>query len=385
MSEGHGVNIDFDGSVTKRTVIRSFAEIPDILTLEVPPADYIVPALDIARGTVTLWTGADGDGKTFMAQSMGVAIATGQEFLGIRCQQTPVLYVDLENPPHVVQARMRMLAEIESIPNLRVWGIWNEHQPPRLNDATLLQIAKDTRPVVIIDPLRFFHDAKENDSTEMAAVMQSLKGLARYGCAVIVLHHPAKTEGSTGRGSSAIRGHSDLALLHSLDKDAGLITLTIDKNRNGGSNRKMTVRADFENGRFEVTDSPYLSAAREKMTFIEQIIGSNPGMSQQTIFKAVGGNKSGFLELLTKGVGSRWHTKPGPRNAKLYYLGKAVSLVPEQLETTGTGQETSSAPVSPVPPPLEETGVQVADRTLPSCTKCGSFALYRDGSCMTCE
>ena len=53
MSEGHGVNIEFDGPITKPAVIRRFADIPDILTIEIPPVEYIVPALpDTARDKV---------------------------------------------------------------------------------------------------------------------------------------------------------------------------------------------------------------------------------------------------------------------------------------------------------------------------------------------
>src|SRR5262244_3280072 len=56
-----------------------------------------------------------------------------------------------------------------------------------------------------------------------------------------------KAEGSTGRGSSVIRGACDLAFLHSLDKESGQIRLKIDKNRFGPS-RTITIRCDFEGG-----------------------------------------------------------------------------------------------------------------------------------------
>jgi hypothetical protein len=41
-----------------------------------------------------------------------------------------------------------------------------------------------------------------------------------------------------------IRGACDLVFLHSLDKEAGLITLKVDKNRHG-ENRTITIHADF--------------------------------------------------------------------------------------------------------------------------------------------
>src|SRR6478735_491378 len=100
-----------------------------------------------------------------------------------------------------------------------------------ISNNLLLTISRETRPLIIIDPFRYFHNSKENDSDEMSRVMKYLRACAEYGAAVVILHHPAKTEGSTGRGSSAIRGACDLAFLHSLDKGRRLITIKVDKNR----------------------------------------------------------------------------------------------------------------------------------------------------------
>jgi hypothetical protein len=80
MNEQHGVALAFDGSITSGAKIRSFAEIPDIIGMKFPPVEYIVPALGIARNTITLWTGADGDGKTYLAQAMAIAVARGDAF-----------------------------------------------------------------------------------------------------------------------------------------------------------------------------------------------------------------------------------------------------------------------------------------------------------------
>src|SRR5437763_1835292 len=86
--------------------ITRFSDIPDVLTMDFPPLELIVPALGIARNTLVLWTGADGDGKTFLVQSMSVATARGSEFLRMQCQKTPVLYLDLENPAFLVKDRI---------------------------------------------------------------------------------------------------------------------------------------------------------------------------------------------------------------------------------------------------------------------------------------
>src|SRR5215469_2796168 len=331
--------LEFDGRIVTSSRIHSFATIPDIITMDIPAVEYIVPALGIARNTITLWTGADGDGKTYLAQAMAVAVARGEQFLGMPCQQSTVLYVDLEIAAYMVQDRLRSLTDEKPEANLRVWGIWNQPQAPQYGSELLLTISKQTKPLVIIDPFRYFHDAEENDSTAMSAVMQFLRALATYGCAVIIPHHPAKTEGSTGRGSSAIRGACDLAFLHSFDQESGLITLKVDKNRNGAS-RTITIRADFEEGKFEMTDAPYITRRNDELDKLEQVIKDNPGISQNAICKHVSGRKNRIVRLLKEGNGTRWHTEQG-KHASILYQPLDNSLFPK----AGTGDTGHKNPI----------------------------------------
>jgi len=307
-----------DASSMDDTSIRRFSDIPDVLRMEFPPVEYIVPAIGIARNTITLWTGKDGDGKTFLAQAMACAVARGEMFLGMKCQSAPVLYLDLENPPYVVQDRMRTMAGEEAAPQLRFWGTWHTQQPPQAGSALLKALCRETMPLLIIDPFRYFHEADENESTAMVGIMKYLRACASYGAAVVILHHPAKQEGSTGRGSSAIRGACDLALMHSLDRDNQLITLKVDKNRIGES-RTVTIRADFEQGRFQVTDSPYITKRNEEFEKLEAIIAAHPGTSQNGIVEQAGMMKDRALKLLKEGRGTRWKILRGSRNSNLYY------------------------------------------------------------------
>jgi replicative DNA helicase len=46
--------------------IRTRSDIPDILTMQVPKMDYVVPSLGIARNTITLDAGPDGDTRTYI-------------------------------------------------------------------------------------------------------------------------------------------------------------------------------------------------------------------------------------------------------------------------------------------------------------------------------
>jgi archaellum biogenesis ATPase FlaH len=366
--------------------IRSFADIPNVITMDLPPMEQIVPALGIARNTIVLWTGADGDGKTFLVQAMAIAVARGSEFLSMPCQKTPVLYVDLENPAYMVQSRLRPMVADEQIQDLRIWGIWCDQQPPQAGSELLLTIAKETRPLIIVDPFRYFHGAEENDSTAMSGIMQYLRACAAYGAAVILLHHPAKTEGSTGRGSSVIRGACDLAFLHSLDKESGLITLKVDKNRHGES-RTIIIRADFEDGLFDVTEAPYITRRKDELAKIQEIITSQPGITQNGIAKVCGIRKGRLGKLMEEGCGTLWNVQLGSNRSKLFYPPSGGSVAREPLGTSGTTGKSGGVVVPVVRRLIGGTTVPPTDpgKTLPSCKNCGSFALYRDGSCMTCE
>ena len=382
----NGTALTFDGKIITPTVpgIRSLADIPDITRMEIPAVEYLVPALGIARNTITLWTGPDGDGKTYLAQVMALAVSRGEEFLGMSCQQSPVLYVDLENPGYVVQERMQSLLEDSGSPaGLRFWGTWLDfdQQPPQAGSELLLTICKESKPLLIVDPFRYFHKAEENDSTEMSGVMQYLRACAAYGAAVVILHHPAKTEGSTGRGSSAIRGACDLAFLHTLDKESGLITLKVDKNRLGPS-RTITVRANFEEGQFSLSEAPYITRRNDELARLEEIIRNNPGITQNAIWKQSGGQRTRVVRLLKEGVGTRWSTEKGNHGAILYRL-SANSLYPKD-GTAGTAHSDETCTAVPTPLGVVQGTGRGGSDTLPACPKCGSFALIH-GICQTCE
>lgn len=297
---------------------RRLEDIPEIQLLDIPPADYIVPALGIARNTITLWTGEDGSGKTILAQAMSAAVAQGQSFLGMRCQQCPVLYLDLENPGYVVQARIRVLLGERRVPHFRAWGTWNEIQPPQYGNPQLLSICKEKRPLVIVDPLLYFHDHNEDSSTEMAPVMKYLRAIAVCGGAVVILHHPAKSENSKGRGSSAIRAGCDLAFMHSLDKGANVITLKVDKNRHG-ERREFTINADFDECRFEPTQAAWLKSRNDEIAHLQELISKSPGISSNQLVLTAGGRKRRMLKLLEEGAGTCWIRERGPRNSKLFF------------------------------------------------------------------
>jgi hypothetical protein len=246
----------------------------------------------------------------------------------------------------------------------------------------------------VIDPFRYFHNAKENISDEMGPVMQCLRACARFGGAVVIMHHPAKTEGSTGRGSTVIRGACDLAFLHSLDKESSLITIKVDKNRNGES-RTITMHADFEEGRFEVTEAPYITKRNDELGKLAAIIKATPGLSQNAICKSSGMMKARCIRLLQEGKGKRWKTEKSGHALGYFVIsgsGSENHLEPKNW-SKGSGSTVLSSLEEnrePSPDPDNREGRKPNGKpSLTQCQSCQSFDVYRekDGTytCMTCE
>jgi hypothetical protein len=390
-----GPALAFDNLPTAASAdrIRQFDQIPDIMTMQIPPIEYLVDGM-IARKTITLWAGMGGTAKSFLAERMAIAVATGSKFLGRGCQLAPVLYLDYENPSFAVRERLDLMAG-GPINNLKVWGNWLEQQPPQITNELLLKIAKETKPLIIVDPLRFAHAADENDSTEMSGIMQCLRYCAAAGGAVVILHHLAKTEGSNSRGSTAIRDHSDVAFVQEMSEESGLITLRGSKNRNGEL-LMVTIRPDFDEGTFEVTDSPKFTKRAEDLEKLRKIISDRPGISQNAICDEAGMKKARVGQLLKENVDTLWRTEPGPNRSVKYF---PVGWFPSMRTTAGTTeplteQSADGSGGSPLKgreprnhclPELLRSG---SLENLPQCLSCGSFALYREPSgvltCQTC-
>jgi hypothetical protein len=172
----------------------------------------------------------------------------------------------------------------------------------------------------------------------MMEIMRQLRYCAVAGCAVIILHHPAKTEGSTGRGSTAIKGAVDVAYVQEIAEpnEGGLITLKCIKNR-FGETHPITIRPDFEEGTFDVVDSPAFTRQNDDMDKLDDIMIAEPGLSQNQIGKRSGMNKARCVGLLKAGRESRWReVREG--TSLVYFSLRLVPKTGNMSRNNGTGQ-----------------------------------------------
>ena len=176
----------------------------------------------LPRGALTMFYGAPGSHKSFLALDMASHLARGWDWAGC----------EIDDPAHVVYVAGEGGAGIQK--RLRAWRYHhnadltdNLHvltSMPRVADPedwsqfcdALAALHRDTGGIALIvfDTLaRLTVGLEENSNTEMGRAVDALAALtARFGCTVMAVHHTGKDEGKGMRGAVALLGASDTVL-----------------------------------------------------------------------------------------------------------------------------------------------------------------------------
>lgn len=308
------------------------------------------------KESITLLSGKGGIGKTWLAIELANAVSKGQDFMGLKTKQTPVVYIDFENSLAVLIERINKTGASE----VYYWHSTNEIKPPKLDsDNWTLYQKLPKGALIIFDTLRASQSKDENDSRHMAFIMNRLKELRDMGFTIILLHHTPKANDRTYKGSTAIFDLSDHVLsLHKVKKgnfqeleeedseDCYYKFGTKDKTRY----EPFHIFLNFvpEKG-FVVAPDP----DTDELESIQELIKEKGKLSQSQLFEVVKKEldikgKKKFLRLLRKGEGQYWSSQKEGR--KVIY--EPVSTIPYRGETSDT--------IEQKPPhlsPTNETGV----------------------------
>jgi RecA-family ATPase len=223
-----------------------------ILTTTPPALDHVLPGL--LAGTVGALIAPGGLGKTMLLMQIGCAMASGQPVLGgaltgANPAPSRVVLFLAEEPAEVIHHRMHGISEqlkqsmaSPSRDNLRTllthlddnldiyplggqgslvgFGASNREY------AQLVELCKGAR-LVIVDPLRRFHDGDENDTAMMSAVVNRFERLAHdTGAAVLIAHHANRMSMTSGGGEYAHASRGCTALTDAVRWQANLSPLS---------------------------------------------------------------------------------------------------------------------------------------------------------------
>ena len=303
--------------------IAEVSALPSVWTLE-DSIDWLVKDM-IPRASVNLISAESGTGKTWLAYAIAGAVAHGRSFIGREVRQTPVVYLDGENPLYVVKRNLADLG-IGATDQLRVWGGWVDEAPPRPNDPRIVQYVAESHPLMIWDSLIEFAGCDEQSSNEMREFMKLFRHLAHDGATVIVLHHTGKSKTSKDyRGSTDIKASVDMAYVVSGNARQGKLhrlEMIPFKSRIAPGQK---FAMEFKTGEgFHAVEAPKQSFDKpgvDPYEVVRTIVRDSPRLLNATQIKAMASEQGVSKHRVDEILGSgEYNIEPGRGAAKLYSL-----------------------------------------------------------------
>ena len=163
--------------------------------------DLAPPLIDgvLRQGHKMLIAGPSKAGKSFALIELCIALAEGGEWLGFKCAQGRVLYVNLELDDASCKHRFRDVYDAlgmtpKNLANIDIWNLRGRSVPMDRLAAPLIRRAKKGGYIaVIIDPIYKVITGDENSADQMAHFCNQFdKVCNECGCAVIYCHHHSK-------------------------------------------------------------------------------------------------------------------------------------------------------------------------------------------------
>jgi len=189
----------------------------------------------LRQGHKMLLVSSSKAGKTFALIELAVAIAEGRRWLGFRCKQGRVLYLNMELDEASFDDRMIRVYEAQEITNKNLNNIDIVHLRGRIEKLEKLipQITRTMKSheytAVILDPTYKLGIGDENAADSVTAFCNAIDKIANAGASVIYAHHHSK--GSQGSKASMDRASGSGVFARDADALLDMIELRIPKER----------------------------------------------------------------------------------------------------------------------------------------------------------
>ncbi len=192
------------------------------------------PLIDgiLRQGHKMLIAGPSKAGKSFLQIELCIAIAEGRRWLGRKCAQGRVLYVNLELDPASCLHRFKdVYTALEwqgkNLKNIDIWNLRGKTVPmDKLAPKLIRRAQKRGYRAVVIDPIYKVITGDENSAEQMAKFCNQFdKICSELGAAVIYCHHHSK--GSQGAKKSMDRASGSGVFARDPDAQLDMIELDI--------------------------------------------------------------------------------------------------------------------------------------------------------------
>lgn len=192
------------------------------------------PLIDgiLRQGHKMLIAGPSKAGKSFLQIELCIAIAEGRRWLGRKCAQGRVLYVNLELDPASCLHRFKDVYTVLGWPakhlhNIDIWNLRGKSVPmDKLTPKLIRRAQKKGYSAVIIDPIYKVITGDENSAEQMAKFCNQFdKICSELGVAAIYCHHHSK--GSQSGKKSMDRASGSGVFARDPDAQLDMIELSV--------------------------------------------------------------------------------------------------------------------------------------------------------------
>lgn len=171
----------------------------------------------VHRGSKVMLGGGSKSFKTWCLMDLGLSVATGAPWWGLRTTQSRVLYVNFELQPWSFEARTRSICEAKRIPlvgagapeNFVSWHLRGYASDlSELIPQFLVNTVGSGFDMIILDPIyKCLGDRDENANGEVAGLLNEVEALAvRSDAAVVFGHHFSKGNQATKDSRDRVSG-----------------------------------------------------------------------------------------------------------------------------------------------------------------------------------
>lgn len=180
----------------------------------IPEQKWIIRDM-IPAGEPVLFSGDGGLGKSQLLLQLGVAVSTGEPWIGNPVQQRgPVIYLSCEDDKDHLHMRavnlgdLRRLTDFHAAPMTELDAMLMEYQGREFNVTPLYhelasQIERLKPALVVLDSAANVYGGDEVIRAEVQSFVGHLRKLChRFGCSIVILSHPSKSGMADGSGSS---------------------------------------------------------------------------------------------------------------------------------------------------------------------------------------
>lgn len=230
----------------------TFAE---LMFRKFPAAQFAVERLVPLPG-ITVISGDPATYKTWILLHIALCVSAGEPVFGhFEVAKSPVLIIDEENQPRLLQDRITRLTE-RVFHDIHFISLENFKLAQEGIQYILSYCREHEVKLVIFDSfVRVSGVRDENDAASISTVFENLKPLLTAEIAVVLAHHNNKRPGE-GHPGHAMRGSSDI--LAALDShiavkrdESRAVELTQTKSRGAEELKPFRVAIGLENHRFE--------------------------------------------------------------------------------------------------------------------------------------